>query len=67
MQNSHSLLRSSFLNVLPKLFKIFCQTFSKSFTYLGNVVREKMVLAHVVDEAAEAAEKPDKHEIDWEG
>ena len=26
-----------------------------------------MVLAHVVDEAAEAAEKPDKHEIDWEG
>ena len=35
--------------------------------YLGDVVREKMVLAHVVDEAAEAAEEPDKHEINWGG
>ena len=35
--------------------------------HLGRFVAKKVVLGHVIDEAAETAKKPDKHKNDWGG
>ena len=35
-----------------------------TMAYLGNIVGENMILAHIVDEAAKTAKKPAKHKID---